>query len=153
MENLSGRLSSKTALENAIANLHAAITETGAQIEYVASEMPVVTGDEHQLTRLFQNLISNSIKFRGSEKPKISICSDKAGNEWLFFVSDNGIGISPRHQERIFQIFQRLHPADKYPGSGIGLTIAKRIVERHGGRIWVESEEGKGATFYFTIPA
>jgi len=138
------------ALGQAIANLQQTIEENEAVV--FNEDMPPVHGDEIQLTQLFQNLIENAIKFRGPEKPYIHISAKKIEAGWIFSVRDNGIGIDPQFKERIFQIFQRLHTADKYPGTGIGLAICKRIVERHGGRIWVESEPGKGATFYFTLP-
>jgi len=108
--------------------------------------------DEVQLGRVFQNLIGNAIKFRGDEPPRIHVSAEEQENEWRFAVRDNAIGIKPRHHDRIFAVFQRLHGRSAYPGTGIGLAICKRIVERHGGRIWVESELGKGSTFYFTMP-
>jgi PAS domain S-box-containing protein len=141
------------ALQRATENLHNTIAGTGAVI--TSDELPEINADGHQFTQLLQNLIDNAIKFRSEqseEKPKIYIgCQKKDGN-WQFSVRDNGIGIAPQFNERIFKIFQRLHTQEQYPGYGVGLTIAKKIVERHGGRIWVESEPGKGATFYFTIP-
>ncbi|MBF0384440.1 MAG: HAMP domain-containing protein [Candidatus Omnitrophica bacterium] len=136
--------------ENAIANLSVAIKESGAKIE--ANKLPKIIADEAQISSLFQNLISNSLKYRGEATPQIKIsCAERPG-EWLFFVRDNGIGIEREYHERIFVLFQRLHTREEYSGTGIGLAVCKKIVERHGGNIWVESEIGKGAIFYFTIP-
>jgi signal transduction histidine kinase len=108
--------------------------------------------DQVQLIQLFQNLISNALKFCGASPPRIHISAVKRDKEWVFSVRDNGIGIPEEHLGDVFELFQRLHK-DKYPGTGIGLSTCKKIVERHGGRIWVESEPGKGSTFYFTLPA
>jgi signal transduction histidine kinase len=119
----------------------------------VVSDLPTITIDESQMIQVMQILIGNALKFRGSERPTIKISASRDGEEWTFSVEDNGIGMDMEHSERIFQMFQRLHTKEAYPGTGVGLAIAKKIVERHGGRIWVESVEGKGATFYFTIPA
>ncbi|MBN1455076.1 MAG: PAS domain S-box protein [Methanomicrobia archaeon] len=131
-------------------NLQPAIEESNAKITH--DPLPTVIVDEVQLVQVFQNLIGNAIKFRGDEPPRIHISAEKGANEWLFSVSDNGIGIEPQYTDKIFGIFQRLHSAQDYPGTGIGLAVCKRIVERHGGRIWVDSEPGKGSTFYFAIP-
>jgi light-regulated signal transduction histidine kinase (bacteriophytochrome) len=112
----------------------------------------MVCVDATQLVQLFQNLIGNAIKFCSEQTPQVHISAARQDNAWRFAVADNGIGIEPQYAERIFQIFQRLHNRDKYPGTGIGLAICKKIIERHGGKIWVESELGAGSTFYFTIP-
>ncbi|MDP4196085.1 MAG: ATP-binding protein, partial [Bacteroidota bacterium] len=115
--------------------------------------MPSVRCDQLQIMQLFQNLIGNALKFRDKErKPEITITSERSGEMWLFAIKDNGIGIPQEFFERIFYIFQRLHSRVEYPGTGIGLAVCKRIVERHGGQIWVESTPGKGTTFYFTLP-
>ena len=113
--------------------------------------LPKVFADESQMIQLFQNLISNSIKF-STESPRIYISSKSETDHYLISFKDEGMGIEPQYFEKIFQIFQRLHPKEQYEGTGIGLAICKRIVERHGGKIWVESEFGKGSTFSFTIP-
>ncbi|MBM3933479.1 MAG: PAS domain S-box protein [SAR202 cluster bacterium] len=140
----------QTAVEQAMANLQMAIEESAAQITF--DPLPVINGNPTQLVQLFQNLFSNAIKFRGQEKPRIHISVRKSLNEWTSIVKDNGIGIAPEYHNRIFQIFQRLHGKTEYPGMGIGLAICKQIVERMGGRIWLESEMGKGAAFMFTVP-
>ncbi len=106
-----------------------------------------------QLQQVFQNLIGNGIKFRGSEPPEIHIAAEQANGEWVFSVADNGIGIAPEHTGNVFTIFKRLHTRVEYPGNGIGLSICKKIIERHGGRIWVTSQVAHGSTFVFTIPA
>lgn len=139
-------------LERVLANLSIAIEESEAVVMYDA--LPTVLADEVQLSQLFQNLIGNAIKFRGEATPKIQVGAERKDGEWLFWVRDNGIGIAPEYYHRLFMIFQRLHSRDEYPGTGIGLAICKKIVERHGGRIWVESVgvPGKGTTFYFSLP-
>jgi PAS domain S-box-containing protein len=126
------------------------IKESDAEI--VVDSLPSVIGDESQIVQLLQNLISNAIKFRGPERPGVNISATIGPGEWTIAVKDNGIGLDMSNASKIFIMFQRQQTKDKYPGSGIGLAIAKKIVERHGGRIWVESEEGKGATFFFTLP-
>jgi signal transduction histidine kinase len=131
-------------------NLKVAIQESEAQVE--RPPLPTVLGDSSQLIQLFQNLISNAVKFRSAQTPRVKVSARQDGSSWVFAVEDNGIGISSKHFERIFIIFQRLHSRDKYTGTGIGLAICKKIIERHGGRIWVESEPGRGSTFYFTLP-
>jgi light-regulated signal transduction histidine kinase (bacteriophytochrome) len=138
-------------LDATLLMLKTAIEEKEAEV--VVSPLPTVPGDANQLAQLFQNLIGNAIKFVADGPPRIEVTAEEDGAEWHFRVSDNGIGIDPAHVERIFDVFKRLHGRGEYPGSGIGLAICKRIVERHGGRIWVESEPGAGSTFNFTIPA
>ncbi len=132
-------------------NLRVAIEETDATV--TSDALPIVLGDETQLLQLFQNLIGNALKFRGEEPIRIHVGVETQDGKWLFRVSDNGIGIEPQYAERIFIIFQRLHSRGDYPGTGIGLAVCKKIVERHGGRIWVESEPGDGATFCFFLQA
>jgi light-regulated signal transduction histidine kinase (bacteriophytochrome) len=134
---------------SAISDLRAYIDEMKALITY--DPMPVVTADRQQLCTVFQNLISNAIKYHGEDSPLVRISASQADGSYVFCVADNGIGIAPRHHDKIFQVFSRLHPK-AFPGTGIGLAIVKRVVERHGGRIWVESEEGLGSRFYFTLP-
>jgi light-regulated signal transduction histidine kinase (bacteriophytochrome) len=124
--------------------------ETDARVEF--GELPIVHFDETQLTQLFQNLIGNAIKFRGDAPPHVRITASAGHGEHVFDIRDNGIGMDVQYSERVFQMFQRLHERGRYEGSGIGLAIAKRIVDRHGGRIWFESEPGVGTTFHFTIP-
>jgi signal transduction histidine kinase len=138
------------ALKEALANLRAAVEQSGAVV--TAAPLPTVRADAAQLARVFQNLIENGIKFRSDRPPQIEVGARPQDGAWLFWVRDHGIGLEPQYAERIFRIFQRLHTRDKYPGTGIGLAICKRIVERHGGRIWAESQPGQGATFYFTLP-
>lgn len=139
------------ALEQALTNLQRRIRESNAEI-IVTDTLPTLRADSTQLMQLFQNLIVNAIKFRSAATPKIEIRVERQEDEWLFSVQDNGIGIDPQYRDRIFIIFQRLHTRDEYPGTGMGLAICKKIIECHRGKIWVESELGKGATFYFTIP-
>ena len=139
-----------SALEHALSNLQVTIRETNAKVTH--ERMPRVQGDINQLSQLFQNLISNGIKFCGEKRPEIHISSVQVGESWVMSVSDNGIGIDPQHNDRIFGMFKRLHGRGEYPGTGIGLAICSKIVERHTGKIWVESEVGNGATFSFTLP-
>ena len=136
--------------EQSLSNLQVTIKERRAQVTH--EPLPKVMADDVQLGQLFQNLVGNAIKFNQQEAPRVHVSAIQRSGEWVFSVKDNGIGIDPEFKERIFVIFQRLHVKDDYPGTGIGLAVCKKIVERHGGRIWVESEIGKGATFYFTLP-
>ena len=137
-------------LSQVLAGLSSSLREAGAVVRH--DGLPTVQGNPSQLTQVFQNLIGNAVKFRGAEPPEIHVSASRRDDEWLFLVRDNGIGIAPEYAERIFVIFQRLHGRNEYPGTGIGLAICKRIVTRHGGRIWVESQPGRGSSFYFTLP-
>ena len=140
----------ETVFTQSLDNLKMAIEEKGAVVTH--DSLPTVLADHLQLEQLFQNLIGNAIKFQGNEPPHIHVSASRNGSGWTFSVRDNGIGIAPEYAERIFVIFQRLHSRKEYTGTGIGLAICKKIVERHGGHIWVESEVGKGSTFYFMLP-
>ncbi|MGZ8886386.1 MAG: sensor histidine kinase, partial [Halobacteriota archaeon] len=142
--------SMSSALSAAIANLDVAIEENHAVITH--DELPTVLGDEAPLIQLFQNLLGNAIKFRSEDTPMIHVGVEETNDDWVFSVRDNGIGIDMKHAERIFVVFQRLHAREEYAGTGIGLAVVKKIVERHGGHIWVESEPANGSTFYFTLP-
>jgi len=137
-------------LEGVLATLHPSIADTAARVTH--DSLPTVAADAVQLEHVFINLISNALKFRGAEPPVVHISAELLNHDWVFRVRDNGIGIEPAHFDRIFVMFQRLHSREQYPGTGIGLAICRKIVERHGGRIWVESQPGAGATFYFTVP-
>jgi light-regulated signal transduction histidine kinase (bacteriophytochrome) len=130
-------------LQLAIADRHACITH---------DPLPTLQGDATRLQQVFQNLIGNALKFCGDAPPRIHFSAQRDGHCWRFAIRDNGIGIDPAQSTRIFQVFQRLHPRRTYPGTGIGLAICKRIIEQHGGQIWVESQLGQGATFFFTVP-
>jgi PAS domain S-box-containing protein len=142
---------SEAAFAQSVKDLEVTIEENGALLTH--DPLPMVMADSPQLRQLFQNLIGNAIKFRGNEPPRVHISASRNGSGWIFSVRDNGIGIAPEYSERIFIIFQRLHSRQEYAGTGIGLAICKKIVERHGGHIWVESDVGKGATFCFSLPA
>jgi PAS domain S-box-containing protein len=138
------------AIKQALGNLRTSIEEASAEVTH--GELPTVHADGGQLAQIFQNLIGNALKFRSASTPKIHVEACREDGHWRFSVRDNGIGIAPEFQDRIFLIFQRLHTRRQYPGTGIGLAICKKIVDRHGGQIWVESQSGQGATFYFTLP-
>ncbi len=137
-------------LAQAMENLQLVIKEQDAVVTH--APLPTAFGDGGQLTQVFQNLIDNAIKFRGAESPRVHICARVEGGDCLCSVRDNGIGIAPEYLDRLFVLFQRLHTRKEYPGTGLGLAICKRIVERHGGRIWVEAKPNEGTTFYFRIP-
>jgi light-regulated signal transduction histidine kinase (bacteriophytochrome) len=137
-------------LADTLTGLQLAVEESGATVTH--DPLPTIMGDSPQIGQLFQNLIGNAIKYRSEKPPEIHISANDDGDKWVFAVRDNGIGIDPQYFDRIFVIFQKLHTRAEYPGTGIGLALCKRIVERHGGRIWVRSSPGEGATFLFTIP-
>lgn len=139
-------------LGDALANLETARAEKGARVTHDA--LPTLPVEAARFAQLFQNLVGNALKFTPADRsPEIHIGAAPREGEWLFSIRDNGIGIEARNFERVFALFQRLHSREEYPGTGIGLSVCQKIVERHGGRIWVESELGKGTTFYFTVPA
>ena len=143
--------SSEAALEQALLNLEGAIQESGVVVTH--DPLPTVIADGAQLVQLFQNVVGNAIKYRSAELPRVHVSANKnGGNEWIFSMRDNGLGIDPKYFEKIFVMFQRLHGREEFSGTGIGLTVCKKIAERHGGRMWVESEPGKGSTFYFALP-
>jgi light-regulated signal transduction histidine kinase (bacteriophytochrome) len=137
-------------LKRALTNLRAALEESGGAV--TSDALPTVDVDEAQLAQLFQNLIGNALKFKGPAAPRIHVSAREENAEWRVSIADNGIGIEPQYFERIFMLFQRLHTMGEYPGTGIGLAICKKVTERHGGRIWVESQLGAGSTFHFTLP-
>jgi light-regulated signal transduction histidine kinase (bacteriophytochrome) len=139
------------AVQLALAGLQVSLSESNAQVH--TGSLPWVHGDETQLVRLFQNLISNALKYRGNRKPIIRITAEKKHSRWQFSVSDNGVGIAPKNYRRIFQLFQRIDPDQHVGGTGIGLASCKKIVELHGGKIWVKSKLGKGSDFHFTLPS
>ena len=140
----------RLAFDRACGNLGEAIVESAASIS--CGDLPVLRGDLGQLTQLFQNLIGNALKFHGNKPPVVSVKAQRQATDWLFSVTDQGIGIEEKHLERVFNLFKRLHTREEYAGTGIGLTLCKKIVERHGGSIWIESSFGEGSTFFFTLP-
>ena len=143
-------LNSQKIVELVLLNLKPLINDTNAIITH--DQLPLIYANDQQMVQVFQNLIGNAIKYRDKENPEIHISAEKLDNEYIFAVKDNGIGIDQQHLERIFTIFQRLHTQEEYGGTGIGLAISQKIIEQHRGKIWAESEPGKGTTFYFTIP-
>lgn len=140
----------ETVFERAIENLSVILAASGAVVTH--DLLPSVTANPSQLTQVFENLISNAVKFRNGHQPRVHVSYERNQEEWTFCVEDNGLGIAPEHLRRIFELFERLHTEEQYPGTGIGLAICRKIVGRHGGRIWAESEPGRGSAFYFTIP-
>jgi signal transduction histidine kinase len=138
-------------LAQVLSALQASVTERGAVITH--DPLPTIRGDATRLSQVLQNLIGNALKFCEATPPRIHITAVKEGLHWRVSVRDNGIGIAPQHMSKLFQVFQRLHSRGEYPGTGMGLAICKKIIEQHGGRIWVESQPGQGATFCFTLPA
>jgi light-regulated signal transduction histidine kinase (bacteriophytochrome) len=134
----------------AVGNLAAGIEESGAVV--TRDPLPTLPSDSPQLVSVFQNLIGNGIKYHGDQPPRIHVSAEESGDDWLFCFSDNGIGIESEFAERIFVIFQRLHNRTEYPCTGVGLAICRKVIERHGGRIWVESKPQRGSAFYFTLP-
>ena len=147
-----GPVESEESLRECLGNLQSALRETGAEVTH--DPLPRVQAHGPHLVRVFQNLIANAVKFRSEDRPaRVHVSAERNGSDWTFSVRDNGIGIEGRDRERVFQIFQRLHAPGRYPGTGIGLAICKKVVERHGGRIWVESTPGDGSAFRFTMPS
>jgi light-regulated signal transduction histidine kinase (bacteriophytochrome) len=134
----------------ALNNLASLIARSGAEIH--CQQLPMVLCDASQLVQLFENLLGNAIKYQGNEPPRVEVSADRKAEDWVFCVADNGIGIDSAHHQQIFDIFTRLHNKEEYPGTGIGLAICRKIVERHGGRIWVESEPNLGSRFFFSLP-
>ncbi|MCA9638896.1 MAG: GHKL domain-containing protein, partial [Myxococcales bacterium] len=149
-ESAVGPVDMNDVFERSVDALHAAIQTSGAQV--TSDALPTVKGNPSHLGSLLENLIDNAIKYRTEDTPRVHISYDEEGGAWRFRVEDNGIGIAPEYSERIFEVFQRLHAATAYPGTGIGLSLCRRIVTRYGGKIWVEAEEGKGSSFLFTLP-
>jgi light-regulated signal transduction histidine kinase (bacteriophytochrome) len=145
-----GPVDLKSLAETVVHSLRATIDEAHAQVK--VAELPTVPGDPLQLSQVLQNLLENALKFRSDRKPRLELRAEPRGRDWMLSCHDNGIGIEPRFFTRIFELFQRLHTADRYPGTGMGLALCKKIVERHGGRIWVDSKFSEGTTVYFTLP-
>jgi light-regulated signal transduction histidine kinase (bacteriophytochrome) len=144
-------IDANVALDRALVNLQGAIQSKQAIVTH--ERLPEVIASTVQLSQVFQNLIANGLKFCGEHRPEVHVTAQAQDGHWRFSVRDNGIGIDPQYKDRLFQLFQRLHTQDEYPGTGIGLALCRKIVERHGGRIWLESEPQKGSTVYFTMPA
>ena len=143
------RVSMREVLDHASSLLDTAVREAGATI--TADQLPEVVGDRSQLVQLLTNLVGNAVKYHGRDAPRVHVAARARSDDWIFEVRDNGIGIASKHQQQVFEIFKRLHDQKEYPGTGIGLAICRRVVDRHGGKIWVESEVGHGSIFFFTI--
>jgi light-regulated signal transduction histidine kinase (bacteriophytochrome) len=143
------QVSMREAFDRASSLLDAAVREAAATV--TSDELPEVTGDRSQLVQLLLNLLGNAIKYRGAEPPRVHVTAQSRGDDWLFEVRDNGIGIAEKHHQQVFEVFKRLHDQKQYPGTGIGLAICRRVLDRHGGKIWVESKLGEGSAFFFTI--
>jgi PAS domain S-box-containing protein len=143
------RVAIREVIDRASSLLDVAVRESNAQI--TCGELPELMGDRSQLVQLVLNLVGNALKYRGPAPPVIHVAAESKDDEWLFSIRDNGIGIAPRHHQQVFEIFRRLHDLKEYPGTGIGLAVCRRVVNRHGGKIWVESKEGEGSVFYFTL--
>lgn len=137
-------------VDDVLTGLQVEIEDSDAEVE--VGSLPTVSADRNQLEQVFQNLVSNALKYTEGGSPRVEIDAEKRGGEWAFRVADDGIGIDPEWQDRIFEVFERLHSREEYDGTGIGLSVCQKIVERHGGDMWVESEPGDGSTFWFTIP-
>lgn len=149
-ENTFAAIEAESLINSVMTRMKSLLRENEAQITY--DSLPTIMGNENQLIQLLQNLFENAIKYRSDTPPRLHLKAERQAQEWVFSVSDNGIGIDPEFHERIFVVFQRLHAKDEFSGTGIGLAICKKIVEYHSGRIWVESQLSQGATFYFTLP-
>ncbi|MDH3582994.1 MAG: response regulator [Phycisphaerae bacterium] len=137
-------------VDDTLQQLKSSVEDSQADVQ--RAELPVLMGDRSQLTQVFQNLISNAIKFRGNGPPKVAIGVEEGDGNWVFYVRDDGIGFDPSQHDQLYGMFKRLHTRDEYPGTGVGLALCRKVIQRHGGRIWAESEPGQGSTFYFTIP-
>jgi light-regulated signal transduction histidine kinase (bacteriophytochrome) len=146
-----GTVSMDQVMITALRDLREAVETSGATV--TVQDLPEVHADFHHMVQVMENLLGNAIKFRRDEPPMVKVSAIMTGKEWVFSVMDNGIGIDKEYSDKVFQMFQRLHPRETFPGTGIGLAICKKVIERHGGRIWFESEPGVGTTFFFTLPA
>ena len=147
---IDGSADLQAVLADAISDVRVMVEECGARI--TAGQLPTVRADAERIRRVFLNLLSNALKYRANRTPEIHVAAQNQGSEWLISVKDNGLGIEARHSDTIFGLFERLHTVNEYEGSGVGLALCRAIIQRHRGRIWVESELGQGSTFFFTLP-